>query len=110
MTGFDEVRRRVIDRAVTGPGVTSAAARRAAFDNREADPRIARLVQAVAAEAWAVTADDVASPLHAGMTEDEVFELVVCAALGQAVRQLDAATKAVALAAGEAGDPSGERA
>jgi hypothetical protein len=98
MTGFHDLRRRVIERALSGPGVTSAEARRAAFDTPGTDPRAARLLETVAAGAWAVSDADVAGALQAGMTDDEVFELVVCAALGQAERQLAAAMTAVARA------------
>jgi hypothetical protein len=108
MSVFDDARRRVIDRALTGSGVSSSASRRAAFDNQETDPRVSHLVQAVAAGAWAVTDEDVARPLQAGVAEDEIFELVVCAALGQAQRQLDAAMRVVDRVTGaKAGDRPG---
>ena len=38
---------------------------------------------------------DVAATKAAGVSEDEIFELTVCAALGQATRQLDAALAAL---------------
>ena len=95
MSSFNQLRRRVIERVLEGPGVSTAAARRAAFDNQGVDARLTALVATVAGEAWNVSDEDVAAPLAAGAAEDEVFELVVCAALGQAQRQLDAAMAAV---------------
>lgn len=92
---FHDARQRVIARALAGPGVASPEARRAAFDNHGVDPRVAPLLEAVATRAWEVTDADVASPIAAGLSEDEVFELVVCAALGKAQRQLDAALAAL---------------
>jgi hypothetical protein len=100
MSSFDELRRRVIERALEGPGISTAAARRAAFDNRGVDARLAPLVETVATRAWRTVDADITAPVAAGVSEDEVFESVVCAALGQADRQLEAALGAVAAAFG----------
>jgi hypothetical protein len=91
----NELRRQVIERVVDGAGTADRAARRAAFDNRDVDPRAAALIAKVSANAWEVTGNDVAAAKAAGLTEDQVFELSVCAAIGQATRQLDAALTAV---------------
>ena len=91
----------VVDRAVDGPGHASRAARRAAFDNQRVDVRARALIDKVARHAWKVAAEDVAATKTAGVSEDEIFELAVCAALGQATRQLNAA-----LAALDAATPS----
>jgi hypothetical protein len=78
-----------IARILDGEGRASAAARRAAFDKPEG-PLLAK----VAAHAYRVTDEDVAAA-KAIASEDEVFELVVCAAVGQAKRQYDAAMAAL---------------
>jgi hypothetical protein len=95
MAEFDEVRDRVIARAVHGRGVSTPAARRAAFDGETGDPRVAALLEKVRERAWEITDDDVKAAIEAGVAEDAVFELVVCTALGQAQRQLDAACHAL---------------
>lgn len=87
----ERLRKQVIEKALHGPGKASGDARRAAFDNRDAGP----LVEKVAQHAWKVTDEDVAAAKAAGKSEDEIFELVVCAALGQSTRQLDAALAAL---------------
>ena len=97
-----------VDRALHGPAASSAAARRAAFDNRDVDSRVRDLVDTVARHAWKVTDAQVAAALAADMPEDAVFELVVCAALGQATRQLSAALAALDDAA-DAPQPGGSR-
>jgi hypothetical protein len=84
-------RENVVQRALHGPGKASHAARRAAFDNQGVDAHARALVEKVARRAWTVTDEDVAATKAAGVPEDEIFELAVCAALGQATRQLDAA-------------------
>jgi hypothetical protein len=81
----------VVDRAINGPGMAGSASRRAAFENHGVDEGARPLIDKVARHAWKVTDDDVAAAKAAGVREDEIFELTVCAALGQATRQLDAA-------------------
>ena len=88
----ERLRKQVVERALHGPGKASGDARRAAYDNRDAGPLVAK----VAANAWKVTDEDIAAAKQAGLSEDEIFELVVCAALGQSTRQLDAALAALA--------------
>ena len=90
-------------RAVDGPGTAPIERRRAAHANagvalpedRE------RFVDKVARAAYKITDEDVESLKRAGVAEDEIFELAVCAAVGEASRQLDAAM--AALDAAEAG-------
>jgi alkylhydroperoxidase family enzyme len=91
----ERLRKIVIERALHGAGETTGDARRAAFDNREVPAAAGALIDKVANHAWQVTDDDVDAARRAGLSEDEIFELVVCAALGQATRQLDAALAAV---------------
>ena len=75
-------------RVLEGEGKASREARRAAFDNKSDVP----LVDKIARTAWKITDEDVAATK---LSDDEVFELAVCAAVGQATRQLDAALAAL---------------
>lgn len=91
----ERYRKRVVERALHGAGTASGDARQAAFENRGV-PEVAReLVAKVTANAWKVTDEDVAAAKQGGLSDDEIFELVVCAALGQSTRQLDAALAAL---------------
>jgi alkylhydroperoxidase family enzyme len=91
----NRLRKTVVERVLSGPGRTTGDARRAAFDN-QAPPEAARaLLDKVTKNAWKVTDEDVAAVRQSGMTDDEIFELVVAAALGQSTRQLDAALAAL---------------
>ena len=45
-----------------------------------------------------MTEEDVAAAKAAGLREDQIFELVVCAAIGQATRQYDTALAALTAA------------
>jgi alkylhydroperoxidase family enzyme len=84
-------RRAVVQRAVEGPGRASGAIRHAAFDDAGLDGATGALVDKVARHAYRVTAADIGAARTAGVSEDEIFELAVCAALGHATRQLEAA-------------------
>lgn len=98
----NRLRAQVVDRVVRGAGETTVAERTAAFDNQGVGGAARALVDKVARNAWKVTAEDVAATTAAGKSEDQVFELVISAALGQATRQLDAALAALDEATQEA--------
>ena len=89
------LRQEVVNRVLDGPGATSVAARRAAFDHHDIPAPVAGLLDTVACNAWKVTDQDVAAVSQAGASDDEIFELVVATALGQSTRQLDAALGAL---------------
>jgi hypothetical protein len=94
MTDISRHRQRLIDRVLEGEGHTSRDLRRAAFAN-DGVPEPARgLIDRIATRAYAVTGDDVAA-VTAALPEDALFELAVCAAIGQANRQLEAALAAL---------------
>ena len=85
----------VVERALHGPGKASGDARRAAFDNQNVPAAARALIEKVAKNAYKVIDEDIAAAKAAGLTEDQLFELVVCAALGQSTRQLDSALAAL---------------
>jgi hypothetical protein len=103
---FHRHRRALVERVLRGPGTAPSGWRRAAFDNAGVDPRAAALVDKVARAAWTIADADVAAVKAAGLSDDHIFELTVCAALGQATRQLDAALAAVESAAAASGEES----
>lgn len=84
-------------------GAASTEQRARAFDNEGLAPPLGALVDKVATRPADVTDADLAAATAAGLSEDQVFELVICAAVGQATRQYDAARAALAAATGEAG-------
>jgi hypothetical protein len=76
-------------------GKASRQERRAAFDGAGASGPRAALIDQVAWRAWEITDDDLASVKAAPTGEDEIFELVVCAAVGEATRQYETALAAL---------------
>lgn len=91
MSKVDELRGVVVERVLAGPGKAAPEQRRAAFDNEGVAPAVRALIDKVTETAYKVTDEDVAAAKAAGITEDEIFELAVCASLGEATRQLETA-------------------
>ena len=102
MTSIAEARRTLIATILEGDGRASQQLRRAAFANTELPEPLRILIHTVAENPHAVTDEHVSSVLASGFSEDQLFELVVCAAVGQSTRQHDGALRALAAAMSEA--------
>lgn len=89
-------------RILEGPGKASPSERQSAFNNCGLIGAISTLVEKTAVHASSVTDEDVVAATASGISEDAVFEIVVCAAVGQATRQYEAALAALKAATGEA--------
>jgi alkylhydroperoxidase/carboxymuconolactone decarboxylase family protein YurZ len=96
MSDITQAYKAVITRILEGPGKASHALRRAAFDNAGLPEPLRTLIDKVAKHAYQVTDHDVSAAKASGLSEDEIFEIVVCAAIGQATRQYDVARAALA--------------
>ena len=59
------------------------------------DPRLAAYLEKVRLRAYEITDADVQSLKDAGVTEDEIFEQTVAAALGEGLRRFDAAERVI---------------
>jgi hypothetical protein len=91
--------RALVERILEGDGRAARAQRRAAFDNAVPSEPLQTLIRKVATEPTRIADEDFAVVRACGLTEDEIFELVICAAVGQATRQYQAALEALADAA-----------
>jgi alkylhydroperoxidase family enzyme len=96
MSDITKLRHVALARLLDGSGKTAPQLRHAAFANEGVTPALRMLVDKTVRHAYKVIDEDFAAAKAAGATEDELFELVVCAAVGQATRQLDAALEALA--------------
>jgi alkylhydroperoxidase family enzyme len=97
----------LVRRMLEGDGRASHAQRRAAFDNSGLTGPLRTLTEKVARHAYKVTDEDIADARSSGLSEDQVFELAVCAAVGQATRQYETALAALEAATG--GSPHASR-
>lgn len=86
----------VVARVLEGDGRAPRGQRRAAFDNAGLVEPLRTLIDKVAERPTRVTDEDIAAVKASGLSEDQIFELVVCAAIGQATRQYETALKALA--------------
>lgn len=104
MTDIAELHRELVARVLGNDGTAPLDLRRAAFANADLYEPIRTLIEKVAHQAYSVTDGDVAAARSAGLSEDQIFEIVVCAAIGQAERQYNKALAALAGATGETGN------
>jgi hypothetical protein len=97
--------RALVDRILNGEGRASREQRTRAFSLAGLSEPLDELLGKVAARPAQVTEADFAAARAAGFSEDELFELVICAAVGQSARLYDAGLAALAEATvnGEAG-------
>ena len=97
--------RALVDRVLNGEGRASARQRSQAFGNDGLAPPLHALIGKVADGPAQLTKADFAAAKASGYSEDQLFELVICAAVGQSARLYEAglAALAEATATGEAG-------
>jgi hypothetical protein len=95
MSKFTKARNALTARILEGAGKAPPAERRAAFENAGLAEPLRTLIHKVAHHAHKIVDADIAAVRQSGLGEDEIFELVVCAAIGQATRQYDAAIAAL---------------
>ena len=97
--------RALVDAVLHGAGTAAAAQRARAFSNEGLSPPLDALIGKVATRPAQVTEADFAAAKAAGCSEDQLFELVICAAVGESARLYEAglAALAEATATGEAG-------
>jgi hypothetical protein len=95
------------DRILNGEGRASPEQRARAFSNAGLSQPLDGLLGKVARTPTLVTDGDFAAARAAGFSEDELFELVICAAVGQSGRLYDAGLAALADAVAVAGEEEG---
>ena len=96
MSNITQARKALVTRILEGDGKASRAQRRAAFDNAGLAKPLNTLFDKVTKHAYRVTDEDIAAARESGLSEDQIFEIVVCAAIGQADRQYEQALEALA--------------
>jgi hypothetical protein len=100
MSDIRLARKSLARRILEGEGKASRSERRAAFDNSGLAEPISSLVDKVARHAYRITEEDFAAVRASSLSEDQIFEVVVCSAIGEATRQYDIAFAALEAALG----------
>jgi hypothetical protein len=101
MSDIVQAQKMLVRRILEGAGEASSSERRAAFHNSGLAGPLGALVDKVARQAYRVSDGDISAASVSGLSEDQVFEIVVCAAIGQATRQYDTALAALETATGK---------
>ena len=101
MSDIGEARKTLLKRILEGTGKAPSSERRAAFSNRDLSGPLGVLVDKVALRSDRITDQDINAARESGFSEDQIFEIVVCAAVGQANRQYETALATLDVAAGK---------
>jgi len=88
--------RALVDQVLTGEGRASAEQRARAFGNSDLPAPLDALIGKVVTRPAQVTNADFAAAKASGFTEDQLFELVISAAVGQSARLYEAGLAALA--------------
>ena len=100
MSDITSLHSSLVARVLEGEGRASPEIRRAAFDNEGLAEPVRTFVGKVAHCARMVSDADIGALAKAGLSEDQIYEIVVCAAIGQATRQYQNALAAFSAATG----------
>jgi hypothetical protein len=101
MSEIAQLHRELVARVLEGDGKAAPELRRAAFENARLGEPVLTLIEKVARRSYQVTDADIAAVRAAGLSEDQIFEIVVCAAVGQASRQYASALAALTSSEGK---------
>ncbi|WP_433561893.1 hypothetical protein ACQP1O_30705 [Nocardia sp. CA-151230] len=95
--------RALVDRVLNGTGTASADLRARAFRNADLPPPLRELIDKVATRPTQITDADFAAAGASGYSEDQLVELVICAAVGESARRYETGLAALADAVEEVG-------
>jgi hypothetical protein len=90
-----DLHRALMDRVLGGKGQVSRDQRLRAFNNTGVPEQWRSLVEKVASRSSQITDQDLDMVRTAGYSDDQIFELIVCAAVGEATRQYEAGLAAL---------------
>jgi hypothetical protein len=95
MANIEQARKALLRRVLERKGSASQSDRKAAFDKRGPAEPVSQLVDKVARSAPGITDEEINRVRQTGLSEVQIFEIVVCAAIGQACRQYEVAKAAL---------------
>ena len=93
--GFSHLYDGLVSQVLNGEGQSSKTDRKAAFNNAGLAEPLKTLIDKTANQAYKVSDKDIEAVKQSGVSEDQIFELVICAAVGQSSRQYKNALSAL---------------
>lgn len=93
--GYEQLYHNLLNRILKGQGYATQEQREAAFNNGDLPQPLSSLIGKVALYSYKVTDSDINAVKNTGVSEDQLFELIVCAAAGQASRQYESGLSAL---------------
>ena len=95
-TGYSEKLRRIEHRLIAGPGHLDQQIRRSVVEGGESgDDILDNYVDKVRHHAYKIVDGDIEALKAAGWSEDQIYELSICAAFGAAKHRLDVGLRAI---------------
>jgi hypothetical protein len=88
------LRTRAVESVLDGPALTSSSLRHAAAERAELPPELRELIDKIHNHAYRVTNEDI-TRLQATYSDDQLFEIIVSAALGASGHRLAAGLRAL---------------
>ena len=101
MSDIRQARTALVARMLEGDGTAARSQRRAAFEGAGLAEPLRTVIDKLTKHAQELADADVAAARASGLSEDQVFEIVVCAATGHATRQYETALAALDVATKE---------
>ncbi len=95
MSAFRDDHKALLSRILNGDGNASHSQRRSAFDAAGLAEPMKALISKVASDAHSIEDEDIEAVRASGLSEDQIFEMVISAAIGQATQQYNAALVAL---------------
>ena len=89
MNGIGKARKALMTRILAGHGASSPELRRTPFDRAAIAEPLRRLIDKVTQYSSKVSDRDVAAARALGLSEEQIFEMVVCVAIGAAAKRRD---------------------
>ena len=92
---FKQLHKALVSRLLEGEGKASHSQRKAAFNNTVSSEPLKKLIDKISFSSYKIVDSDFDEMKVAEFNEDQIFELVISAAVGQATRQYESAFSAL---------------
>ncbi|MFZ0456074.1 MAG: hypothetical protein WCE54_23635 [Ignavibacteriaceae bacterium] len=85
----------IVTRILEGEGKAPVEKRHAAFENSNLNGPLSILINKVVLQPVKINDEDIEKLIASGFSEDQIFELVICSAVGESARMYESALEAL---------------